>query len=84
MVSVWPSPKCLWLSSAGIGAFICPTVNVVSISRWWWPVFGFSTPAGPTPIPDGPNCNRNGLVTLAPSFRLMKETQCVKRAFSHR
>ena len=35
-------------------------------------VFGFSTPAGATPMPESPNCTRNGLVTSAPSFRLMK------------
>ena len=43
-----------------------------SIDEKMMAVLDFSTPAGATPMPEGPNCTRNGLVTSGPSLRLMK------------
>jgi hypothetical protein len=71
MVSVCPPPKCMCLASITIGYFNSSGERVVSISRWWWPVFGLSTPAGAMPTPVSPNCTLNGLVTVSPSFKLM-------------
>jgi hypothetical protein len=39
-----------------------------STIRWWWPVFGLSTPAGATPMPRRPNQTLNGLFTVSPLF----------------
>jgi hypothetical protein len=39
----------MWFLSFGIGS--SSGGRSVLISRWWWPVFGRSIPAGATPMP---------------------------------
>ena len=40
-------------------------------------MFGLSTPAGATPMPERPNCTLKGLVTVSPSFGLMIYTEAL-------
>jgi len=63
----------LVMPSAGIGSLrASPDGMSASISRWWWPVFSCSTPAGATPMSFRPKTTVTGDVTVAPSCGAMK------------
>src|SRR6516165_9410845 len=56
-----------------MGWVISSADSVLSISRWWCPTFGFSTPEGATPMFGlSPKMTLNGLVTVSPFLRFTK------------